>query len=174
MVEGAQLYTTGSLLTSLSIYICRCVFQNCCPLYLQWVQEAVSWADWNAVAVLTWGLRVAASAVWCTRGSDVEAGIEEHIKPGAASTVNTKLEITLVLYFLPVVFHRLLQPKWWTVTSAFWSDPFWTCSSRCFRGSNVQTALQYLSLDSEKSSIWLGTSEHLTSVNFCNYNWVNN
>lgn len=39
MVEGAQLCTTGNLLISLSVYICRCVLQSCSPLYLQWVQE---------------------------------------------------------------------------------------------------------------------------------------
>jgi len=73
-------------------------------------------AEENAVAVFTWGLHVAASAVWHTRGSDVEAGIEEHTKPGVASTVNIKLDIILGLYFLPVAFHRILQPKCCMVT----------------------------------------------------------
>lgn len=44
----------------------------------------------NAVAAFTWGLRGAASAASHTKGSDVGAGTEEHIKPGAASTVNIK------------------------------------------------------------------------------------
>lgn len=88
------------------------------------MQKAFSLAEENGVVVFTWGLRVAAGAVWRTRGSDVEAGREEHTKPGVASTVNIKLDIILVLYFLLVVFHRILQPKCWMVTSGFGTAQF--------------------------------------------------
>lgn len=147
MAEGAQLCTTGNLLISLSVYICRCVLQNCPPISAVGARGSqLSRMESCCSPYLGSACRCRCCLMyqrkWCwgrNRGAH-KARSCQHCE---SKTGNHSCSVLLTCCLSQTTTAKMMA-------SAFWSDPLWMCSSRCFRGSSLMVRLLF----SISSGLW--------------------